>query len=82
MCIFSNFSDIFGAPNTGLHSLRLFDTAMVDYLLSILFSMYITQYNKIPMVINTIVVLLIGVLMHYIFGVNTNTLKYLGITCN
>lgn len=82
MCLFSNFSDIFGAPNTGVHSLRFLNTAIVDYILSILLSMIITFFSSIPLVLSTIFVLLFGILGHYLFGVNTNTLYYLNLICS
>ena len=81
MCIFKQYKDIFGDPNTGVHSYRFLGAALVDYSLTILGAMLITYLTGIPLVITTIVLLLLGVILHYLFGVQTNTLKYLGINC-
>ena len=43
--------------------------------------MFLTYMTKIPLVLTTIGILILGIIMHYLFGVETNTLKYLGITC-
>ena len=81
MCIFKQYKDIFGAPKTGVHSYRFLGVALVDYSLTILGAMLITYLTGVPLVITTIVLLILGVILHYLFGVQTNTLNYLGINC-
>tara|TARA_B100000745_G_C19899461_1_gene301259 strand:+ start:78 stop:335 length:258 start_codon:yes stop_codon:yes gene_type:complete len=81
-CPFKQFSDIFGKPNTGIHKIKLGDTSIIDYFGTILGAMIISYYSEIPLVITTIVILIIGILFHLLFGVNTSSLKYLGIECN
>ena len=82
MCIFSEYKDFFGKKGTGTHKYRfLKDTAILDYFIAILFAMFLTYMTKIPLVLTTIGVLILGIIIHYLFGVETNTLKYLGITC-
>ena len=80
-CPFKNFRDIFGKPNTGIHKIKLGDTSIIDYLATIIGAMVISYYTKIPLVIMTIIILLFGILFHILFGVNTSSLKYLGIEC-
>ena len=60
---------------------RIIDTAILDYFIAIFFAMFVTYMTKIPLVLTTIGVLIFGIIMHYLFGVETNTLKYLGISC-
>ena len=70
---------IFGKPNEGVHSHRFLDTAIVDYLLTILGAMIITYLSGIPLVLTTIVIFVLGIVLHILFGVPTNTTRYLGI---
>ena len=81
MCIFSKYKDIFGEAGKGVHSYRFLNTALVDYLLTILVAILLTYLTDIPLVLTTIGLLVLGLILHYLFGVNTNSLKYLGITC-
>jgi hypothetical protein len=81
MCIFSKYKNIFGEVGKGVHSYRFLNTALVDYSLTILGAILLTYLTDIPLVITTIGLLVLGLILHYLFGVNTNSLKYLGITC-
>ena len=82
MCIFSKYKDIFGEAGKGVHSYRFLNTALVDYILTILGAILLTYLTDIPLVLTTIGLLVLGLILHYLFGVNTNSLKYLGITCS
>tara|TARA_B000000557_G_scaffold253505_1_gene242663 strand:+ start:636 stop:887 length:252 start_codon:yes stop_codon:yes gene_type:complete len=80
-CPYSQYKYIFGKPNEGVHSIRFGDTAIVDYLLTIFLAMITTLITKIPLVLTTIVWLIIGIILHFLFGIQTAALKYLGIKC-
>ena len=82
MCIFKEYKNIFGEIGKGAHKYRFLNTALVDYILTILGAILITYLTDIPLVLTTIGLLVLGIIFHYLFGVNTNTLKYLGITCS
>jgi hypothetical protein len=69
---------MFGVPGTGIHKYRFLDTAIVDYLGSIIIAMLITKFTKVPLVITTILVLLLGILSHYLFCLKTGTEMWLG----
>ena len=81
MCIFSEYKNLFGEIGKGAHKYRFLNTAMVDYYLTILFAMLIAYITDIPLLLTTVGLLLLSILFHYLFGVQTNTLKYLGIKC-
>ena len=81
ICPFKKYKHIFGIPGKGVHKYRFIHTAMVDYLLSLLLAAAIAYISHIPLVLTTITVLFAGILCHILFGVQTNTLTYLGITC-
>ena len=81
ICPFSKYKSVFGFPAQGVHKYRFLDTAIVDYILTIVASCITTYFSKIPLVLTTIMWLILGIVFHILFGVETNTLKYLGITC-
>lgn len=72
------YKDIFGKPGEGIHKYRFLGTAISDYLLTILAAVIITYFTKIPLVLTTIFAFVLGILFHIIFGVETNTTRYLG----
>ena len=63
-------------------SIRFLDVAAVDYFLSILGAIILSFFTKIPLVLTTIVILVLGIILHMLFGVNTSAVKYLGLDCN
>lgn len=81
LCPFSEYKYIFGIPGEGLHSYKLLNTAMIDYGVSLLLAFMIAYFSNVPLVLSTIGVLISGVFMHILFGVNTDTVKYLGLEC-
>ena len=80
-CPFQRFKHIFGKPNKGVHSLRILDTAIIDYILTILLAFLLAWITGVPVVIMTIIVFIIGIILHMLFGLNTNSVKFLGLTC-
>lgn len=84
-----DYKDIFGAPNTGAHSYRLFNIAIVDVLAVVIVTLIITllwkkykpKKNKFPIiwvfVITLISLFLLGVFAHWLFCVDTTINKYL-----
>jgi hypothetical protein len=80
-CPLSQFRDIFGAPGTGPHSIRFMGVALVDFASTILIAMFVTWKFKVPLDLSIIFMLVISLIIHWIFGVETGALKYLGLTC-
>lgn len=81
VCPFKKYSEIFGKVGEGVHRFRIFDTPVVDFVLTLLLAMLITWLTKIPLVITTIVCFLVSILIHILFGVNTPVVKWLDIKC-
>jgi len=81
MCIFKKYKNVLGVPKEGVHKLRFLDTALNDYIGAILLAIMLTFFTKIPLVLTTIMSFILGEILHYLFGVETNTLKYLNISC-
>jgi len=78
---FSQFRDIFGASGTGPHATRFMGVALFDFALTILFAMFVTWKFKVPLDISIIATLVLALVFHWLFGVETGALKYLGLTC-
>ena len=73
----SKYKNIFGAPGTGVHQYKFKGTAIVDYVLTIAGAFIITYYTDIPLVITTIGLLLLGIILHYLFGIRSQAIQYL-----
>ena len=79
VCIFEKYKDAFGKPGKGVHKYRLLNTAVVDYVLSIIMAIILAYLTKIPLVITTIGVLVAGILSHILFCVDTNVMKFISL---
>lgn len=81
-CAFSQYKDTFGTPGQGLHSYRFLGVAVVDLILSLVLAAVITYLTGFPLILSIVTVLLVGMVLHLMFGVNTSALKYLGgVSC-
>ena len=60
-------------------SFRILDVAMVDYVATIITAFLISYGTKVPVVLTTILSFVLAIIFHIIFGVNTTTIKYLGL---
>jgi len=71
------YRDIFGKPNRGIHSFRIFDIAVVDVLATLLFIFVIAYFTKISLLYLTPAVFILGVIVHRLFCVRTTIDKLL-----
>jgi len=81
ICVLKKYKDVFGKIGQGVHKYRLLDTALVDYLLTIVLAVVLGAVSGVPIVLTTIFSFVLAIVMHVLFGVETNTVKYLGIKC-
>ena len=65
------YKDILGKPNTGLHSLRILDIAIIDVLGVIIVGMLISNTFKIPLLYTIISLFILGIILHRLFCVRT-----------
>jgi hypothetical protein len=79
MCLLSNYKDIFGKPKQGIHQYRVLDTPKVDYMLTLFAALITTYLAEIPLVLTTIMLMVLSIIVHTIFGVETDTTLYLGL---
>jgi hypothetical protein len=73
------FKDVFGKPNEGVHSYRLFGVAIVDVISTVVGVVLIAWFLNVSWWKTLIVAFVLGEIMHYIFGVQTAVLTFLGI---
>ena len=72
-----SLKNIFGEPGTGFHSIRFLDTALLDYLGTIIIAAAVSYKTKIPIVITTIILFIISILIHASLGVSTSSTTYI-----
>ena len=80
-CPFQQWEHIFGKPLEGVHTLRFLNTAVVDILGTFIIASLITYFTQFPLVLAIIGTFVVGIILHVLFGVPTNTTKYLGLSC-
>ena len=69
------YRDIFGKVGTGVHSLRFFNFAVVDTLLTLLLAYIINYFLKTNLLIVFIVLIILSIIIHRIFCVETTLTK-------
>ena len=71
------YRDMFGKPNEGPHSYRLFNIAIVDTLLTIIIGYFIANFFKLKLLYVLIVLFIVGTIIHKLFCVKTTLTKLL-----
>lgn len=66
------YKNIFGVPGQGLHRYRIFGVALVDLLLTVIVAYFIGDFWK-----SLIILLLLSVLVHLLFCVDTTVVLFL-----
>jgi hypothetical protein len=79
MCIFAKYKDIFGKSNEGVHSIRLFDFAIVDIIMTFVGAYFISQYLKKDIWLIFILLFIYGQILHALFCVKT---KFISLFCS
>ena len=62
---------IFGKPSEGVHSYKLFNIALVDLILTVLFAYGISRYYDLNFYEVLIILFLLGIIFHRLFCVKT-----------
>jgi hypothetical protein len=74
-CPFKKYSEIFGRVNEGVHSYRIFNIAIIDVIFTIIGALVISIIFKINFGLILIFLLLLGIVLHRLFCVNTTINK-------
>jgi hypothetical protein len=76
--MFCKYKNIFGEVNQGIHSYRLFNIAIVDFIFTILFGLILhIIFPNFNLVYTLIILFLLGIIAHRIFCVRTTIDKLL-----
>lgn len=65
------YRNILGTPRKRVHSIRVFDIAIIDVALTFLAAWGLYKWLKIPFWIALVSLFVIGILLHRLFCVNT-----------
>ena len=78
------YANILGEVGKGVHSIRLFDFAIIDTLLTVLAAYLISKSFKVKFWKALLGLFILGEILHYIFGVNSKFLQVIGMSpkCN
>jgi hypothetical protein len=79
MCIFAEYKDILGVSREGIHSIRVFDFAIVDFVMTFVGACIIAYFFKINVFITFLYLFILGEYLHILFCVDT---KFLSIFIN
>jgi len=71
------YKNILGVPGQGPHSYRIFNIAIVDVILTIILAYIISYLFKISFVKTSIILFILGILLHRLFCVRTTIDKLL-----
>lgn len=74
-CPFKKFSEIFGRPNEGAHSYRFMNLAVVDVLGTIIGAFIIAKVFNLNFFLTLLILLILGIILHRLFCVNTTINK-------
>lgn len=80
-CPFKKFKNIFGEAGKGVHQYRLLDVALVDYLLTLVLAVVVSKLTGLPLVLSTILMFILGIILHWLFGLQTSAVQFLGLKC-
>jgi hypothetical protein len=76
--MFCKYSNIFGIPGKGIHSIRLFNIAIIDLIFTILAAYLINIWTGVNNFILVLIVLIMsGIIFHRLFCVKTTIDKLL-----
>ena len=77
-CPFSckKLKELAGNPGEGVHKARLNDAALFDYIGTIVLAVLISKFAKTPLVLTTIILFILGEILHMMCGIKTSTVKY------
>jgi hypothetical protein len=79
MCIFAQYKDILGVPREGIHSYRVYDLAIADFIMTFIGSCIIAYFFKMNVFLVFLYLFILGEYLHILFCVDT---KFLSIFFN
>jgi len=71
------YKNMFGEPNKGVHSYRLFNVAIVDVIMTLVVAYLLSYFFKISYLLSCVILFTLGIIMHRLFCVKTTIDKLL-----
>ena len=71
------YKNMLGVPNQGIHSYRFMGVAIVDVIMTIIASFLISIIFKVSFLYTTIILFILGILLHRLFCVRSTIDKLL-----
>lgn len=71
------YKNIFGEPNKGVHSYRIFNIAIVDVLATLLLAYIFNHFSQVPFLYSSLFMFILGIIVHRLFCVRTTIDKLL-----
>lgn len=69
------YKHVFGKEGNGVHSVRVFDIAVIDVFFTMLAAWWLSNQLKVSFIIVMMVLMVIAVIVHRLFCVNTTINK-------
>ncbi len=76
-CPLVKFSNLFGKPNEGIHAYRILDIAIADVIATFIGAGVISYTFNINFIKVLIVLIIISIILHRLFCVNTTVNKWI-----
>ena len=71
------YKNLLGIPKKGIHLYRFFDLAIFDVIMTIILAIFISYFFKIPFAYTSILLFILGIILHRLFCVRTSIDKLL-----
>ena len=71
------YKDALGVPGQGVHSYRIFNIAIVDVIMTVIGAYLFSLIFRTSFLYTTIVLFILGIILHKIFCVKTTVDKFL-----
>lgn len=73
------YKDVFGESRKGIHSIRIFDFAILDFVGLFILAYVLRATLDFPLMETIIALFIIGQILHYLFCVRTKFLEVIGL---
>jgi hypothetical protein len=70
------YKDIFGKPNEGPHSYKIFNIAVVDTVLTVILGYFISNFFKVNLIHVLLSLFILSIIVHKMFCVQTTLTKF------
>lgn len=67
----SKYKNAFGKPGEGVRRYRIFNIAIFDFLVTMIIVYLLCWFTKLPYWNTLIIILILGIIIHRVFGVRT-----------